>query len=131
MGRLQKGALAIRTNDANTRKDLASSMPIDGIFIEHICGSNIVLLTIIWDHYMLIVGYVIFTEVVDVQYISICTGVVLVIVSVCICLRVWSLLVADWRALRACLNMEIESVPRICLLTDSVDRFYFGSKRPF
>ena len=30
-----------------------------------------------------------------------------------------------------CLNVEIESVPRICSLTDSVDRFYFGSKRPF
>ena len=32
---------------------------------------------------------------------------------------------------RPCLNVEIESVHRICLVTDSVDRFYFGSKRPF
>ena len=27
---------------------------------------------------------------------------------------------------RACINVEIESVPRICLLTDSVDRYCFG-----
>ena len=33
--------------------------------------------------------------------------------------------------IRPCLNVEIESVHRICLVTDSVDRFYFGSKRPF
>ena len=32
---------------------------------------------------------------------------------------------------RPCLNVEIESVHRICLVTDSVDRFYFGSKRPY
>ena len=32
--------------------------------------------------------------------------------------------------IRSCLNVEIESVHRICLVTDSVDRFYFGSKRP-
>ena len=37
----------------------------------------------------------------------------------------------EFCVLRPCLNVEIESVPRICLLTDSVDRFYFGSKRPF
>ena len=30
-------------------------------------------------------------------------------------------------ALRPCLNVEIESVHRICLLTDSVDRPCFGS----
>ena len=34
-------------------------------------------------------------------------------------------------ALRPCLNVEIESVHRICLVTDSVDRFYIGSKRPY
>ena len=34
-------------------------------------------------------------------------------------------------SLRPCLNVEIESVCRICVVTDSVDRFYFGSKRPF
>ena len=32
--------------------------------------------------------------------------------------------------LRPCLNVGIESVHRICLMTDSVDRSYFGSKRP-
>ena len=30
-----------------------------------------------------------------------------------------------------CINDEIESVHRICRVTDSVDRFYFGSKRPY
>ena len=30
-------------------------------------------------------------------------------------------------ALRACINVEIESVPRICLFTDSVDRSCSGS----
>ena len=35
------------------------------------------------------------------------------------------------RALRPCLNVEIEYVHRICLVTDSVDRFYFGSKRSY
>ena len=34
----------------------------------------------------------------------------------------------QWKVvIRACINVEIESVPRICLLTDSVDRFCFGS----
>ena len=28
--------------------------------------------------------------------------------------------------IRACINVEVESVPRICLLTDSVDRSCFG-----
>ena len=30
-------------------------------------------------------------------------------------------------SIRPCLNVEIESVHRICLLTDSVDRSCFGS----
>ena len=33
--------------------------------------------------------------------------------------------------LRPCLNVEIEHVYIICLVADSVDRFYFGSKRPY
>ena len=37
----------------------------------------------------------------------------------------------DSSVLRPCLNVEIESVHRICLMTDSVDRSYFGSKRPY
>ena len=28
-------------------------------------------------------------------------------------------------------NVEIKSIHRICLMTDSVDRSYFGSKRPY
>ena len=38
---------------------------------------------------------------------------------------------SEYNRVRPCLNVEIESVPIICLLTDSVDRFYFGSKRPY
>ena len=34
------------------------------------------------------------------------------------------------KRLRPCLNVEIESVHRICLMTDSVEISYFGSKRP-
>ena len=33
--------------------------------------------------------------------------------------------------LRSCLPDEIESVHEICRMTDSVDRSYFGSKRPY
>ena len=33
----------------------------------------------------------------------------------------------EFCVLRPCLNVEIESVHRICLLTDSVDRSCFGS----
>ena len=33
--------------------------------------------------------------------------------------------------LRPCLNVEIESVHIICFMTNSVDRSYFGSKRPY
>ena len=33
--------------------------------------------------------------------------------------------------IRPCLNVEIESVHKICLVTDSVDISYFGSKRPY
>ena len=33
--------------------------------------------------------------------------------------------------LRPCLDVEIESIHRICLVTDSVDRSCFGSQRPF
>ena len=36
----------------------------------------------------------------------------------------------QWSSEEACLNVEIEHVHRIRLVTDSVDKTYFGSKRP-